>query len=105
MTLWALACHYELSDDAVRVCLALSLGFSLTHARFLKEQVAGGYENSEECGDSLHNQAKHGFTTCKATHDRITAELASIATCGGVPSTAVERKIPFLMALPGAGAI
>ena len=41
------------------------------------------------------NKAEHG-SRWKATHARLAAELASIATGGGVPATAVERKIPFL---------
>ncbi len=42
------------------------------------------------------NKAENGSTSWKATHDQIAAELASIATGGGVPATAIERKIPFL---------
>ena len=47
-------------------------------------------------GDSLLNKAENGSTSWKATHDRVAAELASIASGGGIPATAVERKIPFL---------
>ena len=50
------------------------------------------------CGETLSvlNKAENGSTSWKATHDQVAAELASIATGGGVPATAVERKIPFL---------
>ncbi len=42
------------------------------------------------------NKAENGSTSWKATHDQVAAELASIATGGGVAATAVERKISFL---------
>jgi hypothetical protein len=95
MAPWALTCHYELSDQAVLVSLAISLGTPVPHARYLKEHVTD-YADADVWGDSLLNKAEHGSTSWKATHDQIAAELASIATGGGVPATAVERKIPFL---------
>ncbi len=52
------------------------------------------YADADVCGDSLLNKAENGSTSWKATHDQLAAELASIG--GGVPATAVERKIPFL---------
>ena len=95
MALWALTCHYELSDQAVLVSLAISLGTPVPHARYLKEHVTD-YADADVWGDSLLNKAENGSTSWKATHDQIAAELASIATGGGVPATAVERKIPYL---------
>jgi hypothetical protein len=95
MALWALTCHYELPDQAVFVSLAISLGTPIPHARYLKEHVTE-YADADVWRDSLLNKAENGSTSWKATHDKVAAELASIATGGGVPATAVERKIPFL---------
>jgi hypothetical protein len=95
MTLWALTCHYDLSDHAVLVSLAISLGTPIPHTRYLKEHVTD-YADADVWGDSFLNKAENGPTSRKATHDQVAAELASITTVGGVPATAVERKIPFL---------
>ena len=58
MALWVLTCHYELSDPAVLVGLALCLGTPIPHARFLKEHVTD-YADADVLGDSLLNKAEH----------------------------------------------
>ena len=63
---------------------------------FTKSPWHSGLSHADVWGDSLLNKAENGGTSWKATHDQVAAELASIATGGGVPATAVERKIPFL---------
>jgi hypothetical protein len=98
MALWALTCHYKLSDQAVLVSLAISLGSPIPHARYLKEHVTD-YADAYVWGDSLLNKAENGSTSWKAAHDQVAAELASIATGCRVSATAVECKIPFLDAI------
>jgi hypothetical protein len=51
-------------------------------------------------GDPLLNKTEHRSITWKLTHDRIAAELASLATGAGVRSIAVMDKIPLLYAIP-----
>ena len=93
--IWAPAGAVGAVGKAVLVSLAISLGTPVPHARYLKEHVTD-YADADVWGDSLLNKAENGSTSWKATHNQIAAELASIATDGGVPATAVERKIPFL---------
>jgi hypothetical protein len=89
MALWALTYHNELSDQAVLVSLVISLGTPIPHARYLKEHVID-YAGADVWRDSLLNKAENGSTSWKAIHDQVAAELASIASGGGVPATAVK---------------
>jgi hypothetical protein len=102
MALWALTCHYELSDQAVLFSLAISLGTPIPLARYLKEHVTD-YADADVWGDSLLNKAENGSTSWRATHGQVAAELASIATGGGVPATQSNARFPSFTPPPDAG--
>ena len=76
-------------NNMALVSLAISLGTPIPHARYLKEDVTD-YADAGVWGDSLLKKAENGSTSWKATHDQVAAELASIASGGGVPATAVK---------------
>ena len=97
MGLFALTCPYELSDQAVLTSLAISLGYPVPHARFLKDREEE-YSSIDLWGDSLLNCSSHAAGTWHSSHNRVAQELAQIASCGGIPTTANEAQIPCISA-------
>ena len=97
MGLFALTCPYELSNPAVLTSLAISLGYPVPHARFLKAREVE-YNSIDVWGDSLLNCSSHAAGTWHSSHNRVAQELAQVATFGGIPTTANEAQIPCISA-------
>ena len=94
MGLFALTCPYELSNQAFVTSTALLLGVPVPHACFLKNHVTQ-YQHIDVWADFLLNDAGHAAGARHSSHNRIALELACIATRNGIPTTAVESRIPF----------
>ena len=94
MCLFALSSSYELSNAATETSLALQLGFPIPHVRFLREKVQG-LRDMDPFGDRALNDPVHASNTRISSHDKIAQELATIASEAGIPTTALQRNIPF----------
>ena len=94
MCRFALTSSHELSNPAVETCLALQLGFPIPHVRFLREHVQG-LRDMDPFGDQALNDSVHASNTRTSSHDKIAQELATIASEAGIPTTALQKNVPF----------
>ena len=92
MSLFALMCPFELSNQAFVTCMSICFGVPVPHAQLL--QHCQGYSNIDVWADFLLNDSAHASRSRHVSHDRLAFCLSNLAARAGLTSSAIQSSIP-----------
>jgi len=92
MSLFALMCPQELSDEAFVTCMSLCLGVPVPYTRLLQRMP--DYDHIDEWADFLLNDAAHASRSRHTSHSRLAYCLSNLASNAGLKSSAMPSDVP-----------
>jgi len=92
MSLFALMCPFELSNQAFVTCMSICFGVPVPHAQLL--QNFHGYSHIDVWGDFLLCDSAHASRSRHVSHNRLAFCLSNLAARAGLASSALQSSVP-----------